>query len=165
MTGAPDDVVTPSRRDIRHVSRLAVACLVLLIVAIATRTFVSPTAAPRVHVRWAPAVSDEGRTAAERRFGLVGGAQSDGRTWAYDLVDTSPANVRALVDDPAVEDTHDIDRSAGTVAPTAPPGSIHVGDGIHRLRDPRLWTWTAAASATTLVVAALWLAGARRRRS
>ncbi len=77
--------------------------------------------APRVSVRWAAAISDQARTAAERRFSLLRGELREGRTWADDLGDLSRANTGALIADPAVEDTHYIDRTAATVWSTAPP--------------------------------------------
>jgi hypothetical protein len=65
-----------------------------------------------IKVRWAPAVDDAVRLAAERRYGLSEGSPGDTRTWSYTLTDPSQENVRALVGDAAVEDTADIDRAA-----------------------------------------------------
>ena len=72
-----------------------------------------------VHVRWAPDVDDAARQEAERRYSLSQAEQLEGRTWGYTLSDLSVANVRALVSDPAVEDTQDIDRTAFQANPTA----------------------------------------------
>ena len=44
----------------------------------------------------------------------------EGRTWAYTLNDRSRTNIGALVSDAVIEDTHDIDRSALRVSPSAP---------------------------------------------
>ena len=68
---------------------------------------------PRVNVRWQEAVGAADRAALERRHDLQNGVQ-DGRTWQYQLGDSSLDNIRALVEDPAVEDTGYIDRNAFT---------------------------------------------------
>ena len=47
-----------------------------------------------------------------QRFGSGAGRSHADRTWNYDLLDASTANIRALVADPAVEDTDGIDRQA-----------------------------------------------------
>jgi hypothetical protein len=65
-----------------------------------------------VNVRWAPAVSDEARQQLEAQYTLTAGEPREGRTWGYYLIDVSRANLRALVLDPAVEDTHQIHRTA-----------------------------------------------------
>ncbi len=71
---------------------------------------------PRVTIRWAEDVSDMERAAREREHGLTEPMLDRGRTWRYSLVDGRPENVRALIADPAVEDTDNgIDRHAGTV--------------------------------------------------
>ena len=73
-----------------------------------------------IHVRWAPGVEDTVRQEAEQRYRLSQGAPSGGRTWAYTLNDRSRTNIRALVNDAVIEDTHDIDRTAFRVSPSAP---------------------------------------------
>ena len=72
-----------------------------------------------VHLRWAPDVDDTAREEAERRYSLSQPEALEGRTWGYTLSDLSTANIRALVSDPAVEDTQDIDRTAFRASPTA----------------------------------------------
>jgi hypothetical protein len=73
-----------------------------------------------VHVRWAPAVSDTARALAEQTYHLSMGAHREDRTWGYALTETSRANIEALVRDPAVEDTHQIHRTAFRVGYFAP---------------------------------------------
>ena len=75
---------------------------------------------PRIVVRWAPGTSDDDRLAVERGFGLAFGNAEGDRTWEYDLLDVSPANVRALLSQPLVEDTSGIDRGSGRVVPRDP---------------------------------------------
>jgi hypothetical protein len=65
-----------------------------------------------VHVRWAPATDEVIRRELEERFSLTDGELRDSTTWGYVLTDVSRDNIRALVMDPAVEDTHQLHRSA-----------------------------------------------------
>jgi hypothetical protein len=66
-----------------------------------------------VHLRIAASVGDENRRSLAVRYRLTHEAQEgdpQDRTWAYLAEDTSPETIRALVEDPRVEDTHRIDR-------------------------------------------------------
>jgi hypothetical protein len=74
-----------------------------------------------IHVEWRPFVGDAARQALESRFGLANPRKlEDPYSWRYTLTDASSRNIRALVTDPSVEDTHHIDRNSYTVAATAP---------------------------------------------
>ena len=68
---------------------------------------------PRVHVRWQANISAGDRVVLEREHDLRNGVP-DGRTWQYELGDRSRENIRALVEDPAVEDTAYLDRDTMT---------------------------------------------------
>lgn len=70
----------------------------------------SSTDRPIVRVLWMERVTPAQRADAERRFQLESGMFDLGRTWRYRLRDTSLENVNRLVNDPAVEDTHGVDR-------------------------------------------------------
>jgi hypothetical protein len=75
-----------------------------------------------VHVRWAATV-DPGRQAEmERTHSLTRGERREGTTWGYYATDVSSANLRAIVEHPAVEDTHNIHRTAFRIWRTAPRG-------------------------------------------
>jgi hypothetical protein len=65
-----------------------------------------------VNVRWAADVDAAARQRLEPRFSLADGELREGTTWGYALTDRSRANIRALVEDPAVADTHQIHRTA-----------------------------------------------------
>ena len=71
---------------------------------------------PRVNVRWQPGVIPADRAVAERRYDLRNGSPIEGTTtgWQYQLGDRSRENIRALIQDPAVDDTGNIDRDALT---------------------------------------------------
>ncbi len=65
-----------------------------------------------VHIRWAATVDAASREQLERSYRLTGGEQIEERTWSYSLTDVSTDNIRRLVKNPAVEDTHQIHRTA-----------------------------------------------------
>jgi hypothetical protein len=73
-----------------------------------------------VHVRWAASVDAPARQQLERAHGLTRGALREGRTWGYFITDQSSDNLRALVEHRAVEDTHNIHRTAFRIWRTAP---------------------------------------------
>src|SRR5687767_10141129 len=114
------DAQTPNPRDRRRIVAIAAVSLIVLAIALWIWRFVPPAIAPRINVRWTSGLSNEARLAAENQFTLLHGEMKEGRTWAYDLGNISRANVRALVAHPAVEDTHYVNRSAGTIWRTAP---------------------------------------------
>ena len=124
----------------------------------------------RVHVRWQASVTEPVRQSLEARFQLADGQKLDESTWRYDLVDPSRENVRALVSEPAVADTHDIDRPNNAIDPAAirtarrqrfPVG----GDSVVTVADRLAITLAALAALLTLVrvtrlmpaTRALWL--------
>ena len=71
-----------------------------------------------IHVRWAAEVTDAERLRLEAQF-LLRGERREDRTFGYDLLDDSQVNIQALVEHPAVEDTHQIDRGNFTLAASA----------------------------------------------
>ena len=73
-----------------------------------------------IHVRWAPIIDDVVRLQLEQRYQLARAKLREDRTFAYALTDRSRDNIRNLVLDPAVEDTHEIDRTAFRVEDAAP---------------------------------------------
>lgn len=75
-----------------------------------------------VHVRWSPTVDETRRLALERLYSLTRGELSEGTTWRYALRDLSRANVRAIVLDGAVEDTHQLHRTKFRVGYRTPRG-------------------------------------------
>jgi hypothetical protein len=75
-----------------------------------------------VHVRWSPTVDGAARMEMERTHSLTRGELREGTTWGYYVTDVSTANLRALVESPAVDDTHNIHRTAFRIWRTAPRG-------------------------------------------
>jgi hypothetical protein len=74
-----------------------------------------------INLRWAPDVTAERRQSVEQGRSLMEGVALDERTWRYSLGDSSTANVLALLGDPAVEDTHGVDRITGAITPAPLP--------------------------------------------
>ena len=72
-----------------------------------------------IHVRWQSSVDAATRSTLEARFHLRDGERLEADTWRYDLVDTDPGNIRAIVDEASVADTHDLDRSTYSLSPSA----------------------------------------------
>lgn len=96
----------------------------------------------KVQVRWAPATDAE-RSRLEARYTLHDGvAQGDAsaRTWLYDVDDASRPNLRALIDDPKVADTHLVDRATARL--------IREGSPLQRFHRalPLVGHWTVAWS-------------------
>jgi 4-amino-4-deoxy-L-arabinose transferase-like glycosyltransferase len=76
-----------------------------------------------IHVRWAASVDDARRKDVEKAYGLQPLEFREQRTWSYRLTDVSRANIRNLVRDPDVEDTHYLDRRWFRVARAAERGA------------------------------------------
>ena len=99
---------------------LSVACAILSAACLAAPNWIYPDRPALVHVRWAPGVEDTHRRDLEVRYRLTRPEVREATTWAYYIADTSRSNLRALVSDPAVEDTHNINRTRFSVWRTAP---------------------------------------------
>ena len=113
--------------------RLVAAALAVWTVAALAYGAVRFTFGPRpvyVNIRWAAGGDAAERQRLEQRFGLADGELREGATWGYALIDRSRANIRALVENPAVADTHQIHRTA-----------FRVGYSAQRLpyRGPHAW--------------------------
>jgi hypothetical protein len=113
-----------------------------------------------VNVRWAAGVDEAARQRFERVHSLTTPRLQEGRTWSYDLTDVSRDNIRALVANPAAEDTHYLHRTAFRPWRTASRGE-YPGAGpqwIARVMELLAWT-TLALGAAALGLAALTIAG------
>jgi hypothetical protein len=80
-----------------------------------------------INVRYAPTVDDATRAQIEKTYGLQPIEFREQRTWAYFLTDLSIDNVRGLVQNPAVEDTHHIDRRRFRLDGTGERGGYPAG--------------------------------------
>jgi hypothetical protein len=84
---------------------------------------------PVIHVRWSAGTEESARHALEKQFGLADGTFQSGETWAYLLTTPAPANIQALVQSPAVEDTHHIDRQQFRISSSAPRRGPYITSG------------------------------------
>lgn len=119
-----------------------VVTLLLGLAGAATTPLLDGTQAHYIHVRWSPKASEAERQALERRHGLRWRSGED-RSIGYDIVNESSGNIEALIGNPLVEDTHDLDRGRFLVAPSAPLGLAKNG-----------WAWWWGLEARVPLVAA-----------
>ena len=119
--------------------------------------------APSVRVSWRPGTTIEQQEALERRYMLSNRRAPTSGSLAYDLLDTTQANIPALLKDPAVIDTNDIDDEWARVRLGTAYGDewMWVADRTPLLRDVRI-RW--ALLATLAVTAVLGLRGLLRPR-
>lgn len=149
------------RRCVPH-TRLAIRTVALLgalgLGLVAIDPLLPSPYAPRIHVRWAGELSIAERQRLESAFQLARPELLDGSTWRYDLVDALPANVSALIAHPAVEDTHEINRTAGVVEPGVPRGATWIRSrALHVWRVPSVRAALATASAAALLLSLVGL--------
>jgi hypothetical protein len=117
--------------------------------------------APRIAIRWPDRLAPERRQELERRFLLVNPATDRDRL-EYDLLDTSPANIEALVREPDVADTDRVSRERFTVPLDVPYGTswMWIAHRTPVLRIPGM----IAAVVVLSVAAVLAAIGAELRR-
>ena len=127
----------------------------------------------QVAIRWTSGLPDARRQALEQRFFLGGGEATPERTdelnvWNYRLSDLSVENVRTIVTDPDVVDTHFIDRSTFSVESQRPPGD-HLPLGVEYIKwlqypGMLLFVVTAVGTWVLGLVVPVLLASARGNR-
>src|SRR5688572_19897063 len=111
-----------SRAMAGFLRRRLVVALSLAAVAICIPLAGRMLAGPRgteIHVRWHPSMDEATRRMLESRFQLADGEHLDGTTWRYDLINPDTGNIRALITDPHVADTHGLDRSTYALSASA----------------------------------------------
>jgi hypothetical protein len=81
---------------------------------------IGPPSGPRVHIRWATGLDDNARRDLERRHELLSPQHEEDSTWSYVPAYLDRAHIGAIVADPAVVDTHGINR-AGNRLESNPP--------------------------------------------
>lgn len=148
----------PAVADRKSILVLAAISVVTLAGSAMLRVSTISPFAPRVHVRWADDISDAHRTTIERRLALVDGLRRDGATWEYDLTEPSPSAVRVLIAEPAVVDTHYIDRESGVVAADAPLGATRLaGRRVAGWIHSSFFDWFMSICVFSLAVSGVWL--------
>ena len=126
-----------------------------------------------VKVRWAEELDAPVRSEIERRYGLEEGQREDGRTWSYTLRNQQPDNLRAIVRDPRVEDTANIDRSLATATNESAvqrmrgalrkPPTVAVAPGVFTLHNAVAWLYYLLLGLPCLAVVSLGLTRLRGR--
>jgi hypothetical protein len=106
--------------DVRRLVISGVALFVLATIAYGTLRLTFGPRPVYVHVRWAASADEATRRQLEQRYGLTQRELREGTTWGYALTNLSRDNISALVADSAVEDTHQIHRTAFRVGYFAP---------------------------------------------
>ena len=94
---------------------LTLGLLAIVLPLAARGLYGAPGAA--VNIRWQSSVDAVERQRLETEWQLIDGQEVSPFTWRYDLTAPSEGRIRAIVEHPAVADTHDIDRERHTVAP------------------------------------------------
>lgn len=84
-----------------------------------------PPSGPRVNVRWAGDLSDEARGRLEQTHELLSPQHIEESTWSYVLPHEDREYLAKLIDDPAVADTHGLDR-AGRTLEVVTPGYVRL---------------------------------------
>jgi hypothetical protein len=116
--------------------------------------------APAVRVLWRDEISLDRQFELERQYLLSNrrAPHPDApRSFAYDLLDTRPSNIEALVRDPGVQDTNDIDRQHFIVRIDRQSGE-HWMWAAHRtpgVRNERI-RWSLIAVLAALAVSGWW---------
>lgn len=99
----------------RRTSRVALWCTMAGtggLAALAFAYWFTYEPAPAIRVLWAPGISVADQAALERKYLFVNRRAphpEEPRSLAYDLLDTSRSNIEALIKDPAIVDTNDVD--------------------------------------------------------
>jgi hypothetical protein len=111
--------------------------------------------APAVRVRWRDGTGDWRRAWLERKYRLIGAEAPMGLSYSYVLMDTSRRNIEAMIKDPEVADTNDIDRRKFEVPwETAyyTQTIMWVADRVPGLRQPPV-RWGVVAGLVAMILA------------
>ena len=125
----------------------------------------APVVAP-IRIRWAPAVGADAQAAGEFRLRLRRGQPHGERTWNYELLDTSRDNIRAVITDPAVEDTDGLDRQNFRIAAAPVTMAELVTDefpALERLAGRGFRAWLSWENAWPAALAVVWIMAIGRR--
>ena len=137
-----------------------------VLLGLATAYYFTYEPAPEIAIRWRSGLSAERRTELERRFRLVNRKPS-GNRFSYDLLDTRPENVEAIVGERDIEDTDRVDREGATIPPDVPYGEswMWVAHRLPVLRTPGVIGGIVTTCSVLLAVSAGALMKARRGRA
>jgi hypothetical protein len=146
--------------------RLAMLAAAGVLVALGVAYYFTYEPAPQIVVLWRDNLPPNRRSALERRFRLVDPEPHENR-FTYDLLDTSQANIKALVNEPDVEDTDRIDQSHYLIPFETPYGGswMWVAHRIPILRAPGVVPGIVLACIAVIMGGAgAWVEGRRLRK-
>ena len=114
----------------------------------------------RIYVRFVPGLAPEARERLERDAGLYAREEREPRTWSYLLANQSPENIRALLNNAAVEDTAHVDRARLRLEIDRPelPGWFRELVQDERLPQISRWLTALAFALFACALVFLWLA-------
>jgi hypothetical protein len=146
-----NQLIRSTRIGLRGAAALAAGALVALGLAF----YFTYEPAPEIRIQWRSGLTPERQAALERRFLLVNPRPVEDRL-AYDLLDTSRANVEALVNERDVADTDRVDRVGYTIPFDIPYGTswMWVAHRTPVLRIPGVIESIVLAAAVVLSAAA-----------
>ena len=97
----------------------AASLLLALAISAAGTRFIAPLH-PQISVRWQVGLTESERVEVERRLGLQPVRLESPDTWRYELTNASRDTIEAIVTDPAVDDTHFVNRQTFDLSDDAP---------------------------------------------
>jgi hypothetical protein len=149
------------------VSRAAALLAVVLLALLGGAYYFTYEPAPHVTVRWREGATFDRRVDVERWFGLVRARDREGRTVSYDLVDTRPANIQELLEQPEVEAAGDIDETTYAVPADVPygRGGMWIGDRLPEARAYRVVPVVVALCGLVIAYAVAKAIASRRKRA
>ena len=147
------------------IARTAAAISGAALLGLASAYYFTYEPAPEIGILWRSDLSAERRAELERRFRLVNRKPSEDR-FSYDLLDTRPENVEALVGERDIEDTDRVDREGVTIPPDIPYGEswMWVAHRVPLLRTPGAVEGIVAVCSVVFAASAASLMRARRSR-
>jgi hypothetical protein len=111
-----------------------------------------------INVRWSAGATPDVQHRLEQQYRLTDGQRTDGRTFSYDLTDLSRDNIRAMVLDPSVEDTHYIHRTAYRIWRFAPRSKYHgSGEKWGPLLEATVLAFSFIAAIAFVLAAGEWV--------
>jgi hypothetical protein len=137
----------------------------MVLCALGAAYYLTCEPAPRVGILWRDGLPPERRAELERRLLLAAPAAAGDRV-RYDLLDTRPSNIEALVLERDISDTDGISRTEFMVPPDYEYGSswMWVAHRLPILRVPGVVTTVVAICALVLVSSVAVMARTRWRQ-
>jgi len=150
----------------RLIVRILASTTGVVLITFTVTYYLTYEPAPEIRILWRAGIEPERRAELEHRFLLVNPHPFEDRL-TYDLLDTSPGNVEALVHERDIADTDRVDRVGFTIPPDIPYGAswMWVGYRLPVLRTPGVIEGVVLISAIVLALSAGALVFERQKAS